>query len=283
MSEIANWIAKASEEGWAIGEFNVSSLETVQAVIAAGQQASSPVIVGTSMGTIRHMGFDYVRAITHQARASASVPVFVHLDHGTEEMAHRCIDAGWDSVMIDVSEEEHDVNARITREVVEHARERDVLVEAQIGQTWEEEGERDVERDLEQIDTDPREAAAFVSETGVDLLAVSIGNTPGAVTGGEAQIKIETLQEIAALISIPTVLHGGTSISDDTVRRAIAMGVAKVNIDTAVRRAVADTLAAAFRNEEHSLDTRPTMAQAREAATEAILGKIDLIGSKGRA
>lgn len=279
MSEFAKWIANASNGKWAIGEFNVSSLETVQAVVAAGERASSPVIVGTSMGTIRHMGFDYVRAITQQARQGASVPVFVHLDHGTEEMAHRCIDAGWDSVMIDASEEPHDVNTRITREVVAHARERDILVEAQIGQTWDEEGEREVE----QIDTDPQEAADFVTETEVDLLAVSIGNTPGSVVGGEAQIKIETLEEIATLISVPTVLHGGTSISDETVRRAIAIGVAKVNIDTAVRRAVADTLAEAFRVDGYSLDTRPPMANAREAAVEAILGKIDLVGSIGRA
>lgn len=278
MSEIKKWIDRASAEKWAIGEFNISSLETAQGIVAAGERAGSPVIIGTSMGTIRHLGFDYVKTLTQEARRQAQVPVFIHLDHGTEEMAHRCIDNGWDSVMIDVSESPHSENKRVTREVVEHAADKDVLVEAQIGQTWDEEGEREVE----QIDTDPAEAQEFVEFTGVDLLAVSIGNTPGAVVGGEAQIKVETLEEISRLISVPTVLHGGTSIGDATVRRTIELGVAKVNIDTVIRRSVADTLANVFKNPDYSVDTRPAMAQVREATTAAVVGKIELIGSDGR-
>lgn len=278
MNEMKQWTQKAAAEGWAIGEFNISSLETVQAIVMAAEEAKSPAIIGTSMGTIRHLGFEYVRAITLEAKKQSAVPLFIHLDHGTEEMAHKCIDAGWDSVMIDDSERPYDVNVATTRRVVEHAREKNVLVEAQIGQTWDEEGERDVE----QIDTDPAEVVPFVNETGVDLLAVSIGNTPGEAAQGEAPIKIETLEEISRLLDIPTVLHGGTSVNDDIVRKTISLGVAKVNIDTALRRAVAETLHKTYSSDGYPLDSRPIMAELRTAVKSAILNKIDLVGSRNR-
>lgn len=278
MQGIGDLVQEAFDEKWAVGQFNISSLEVAQGIAAASERASGPVIIGTSNGTIRHLGFDYVRMIVEEVRRHARGQVFVHMDHGTEELAHRCIDAGWDSVMIDASEQPYDENVRITRGVVEHARRRGVAVEAQIGRTW----EPDNERYGEDCDTHPDEAERFVADTGIDWLAVSIGNNPGAVEYRAAPIQLDVLEEIENSCGVPIVMHGGTNVGDDTMRGAIQLGVAKVNIDTAVRRSVTEAVTGYYRDNPGSLDIRPCMAGAREHVTETVMAKMELFGSSGR-
>lgn len=278
MSEIRNIVQRAFEEKWAIGHFNIPNLEAAQGIALAAERAAGPVIIGTANGTLEHLGMDYVRLIVEEVRRHSRGRVFVHLDHGTPEQAHYCIDAGWDSVMIDASELPYEENVRITREVVEHARRYDVAVEAQIGKTW----EPGDERFGEDCDTHPDEAERFVADTGIDWLAVSIGNNPGAVDVRAAPIQLDTLEEIGRLCETPIVMHGGTNVGDDTMRGSIRLGVAKVNIDTAIRFAVTGAVTDYYATHPGVVDIRPGMADARERVAQTVMAKMELFESTGR-
>lgn len=278
MSEIRNMVQRAFDEKWAIGHFNIPNLEAAQGIALAAERAASPVIIGTANGTLDHLGMDYVRMIVEEVRRRSKGHVFVHLDHGTPEQAHYCIDAGWDSVMVDASELPYDENVRITREVVEHARSYDVAVEAQIGKTW----EPGDERFGEDCDTHPDEAERFVADTGIDWLAVSIGNNPGAVDVHAAPIQLDVLAEIEERCGVPIVMHGGTNVDDDTMRESIKLGVSKVNIDTAVRYAVTEAVTEYYKANPGVVDIRPGMADARERVARVVMEKMDLFGSCGR-
>jgi ketose-bisphosphate aldolase len=276
--EAAALVQRARAEGWAVGQFNMSNLETLQAIAAAATEARAPVMIGVTMGTIRHAGLDSIAATARVAKAQSPVPLLLHLDHGPDlATIAACIERGWDSVMIDASSLPYTENVAMVREVVAMAHPLGVAVEAQIGQTWEEEGEgRTV------ASTEPEEARAFVRATGVDYIAVSIGNTPGQ-TAGEAPIDVPLLGEIATAADVPIVMHGGTSVPDAVMREAIALGVAKVNIDTAIRLAVTEALTAYYRAEAPGTDPRVALRLAREAAQRAVAAKIALFGAAGKA
>lgn len=277
-SEAAAWVDRARSQGWAIGQFNMSNLETLQAIAAAVAAARAPAFIGVSMGTLRHAGLEYVAAMAAAAKAQAPVPLLLHLDHGPDlETIAACIERGWDSVMIDASTLPFAENVALVREVVAMAHPRGVAVEAQIGRTWEEEGD-----DRTEIVTTPDEARAFVAETGVDYIAVSIGNTPGQIAG-EAPIDLSLLGAIDDVAGVPMVMHGGSSVPDAVMHEAIALGVAKINIDTAIRLAVTETLRAIYRGPAPPTDPRIPLRQAREAAAAAIGEKIALFGAVGKA
>jgi ketose-bisphosphate aldolase len=277
-SRAADWVRGAKGEGWALGQFNMSNTETLQAIVAAAHDRNAPVFIGVSMGTIRHVGLPYIAAMVQVAKASSDVPLLLHLDHGPDlDIVAACIEHGWDSVMIDASALPYAENVALVRATVALAHPRGVAVEAQIGQTWEEDGEGRIE-----AATGPEEARAFVAATGVDFVAVSIGNTPGQVSG-EAPIDVQLLGAIAAVADVPIVMHGGSSVPDAVMREAIGLGVAKVNIDTAIRLAVSDALRAHYALPDASPDSRIPLARGREAARAAIRDKIDLFGSAGRA
>jgi ketose-bisphosphate aldolase len=230
------------------------------------------------MGTLRHVGLPYLAGLIQGARASAAVPLYFHLDHGADFAAVKsCIEIGFDSVMIDASRFRLEENVRLVREVVDYAHARAVGVEAQVGETWDEETGEEVE-----TRTDPAQIEGFVAATGIDYLAVSFGNTPGRLEG-DAAIDLDLIQACAAVAPVPLVLHGGTSIPDEAMVRAIAMGAAKVNIDTAIRKAVTSTLAQAFAGGTPPSDPRKLFQAARLAATHVIQGKMQLFGSTNRA
>ena len=278
MSEIKKVVQRAFEEKWAIGHFNMSGLEAAQGIAAAAQRFSGPVILGTANGTLDHLGMDYVALIATEVRRHARGRVFLHMDHGTVEQAHYCIDAGYDSVMVDASMYDYETNVRLTREIVEHAKKYDVAVEAQIGKTW----EPGDERFGEDCDTHPDEAEQFVKDTGIDWLAVSIGNNPGAVDVHAAPIQLDTLAEIERRCGVPIVMHGGTNVGDETMKGAIQLGVAKVNIDTAVRYAMTEGVKGYYDANPGVVDIRPGMAAARENVCETVGKKMELFGSVGR-
>lgn len=275
----AEWVRQAKAEGWALGQFNMINLETLQAIVAAAHDRRSPVMIGVTMGTIRHAGLPDIAAMVRAAKARATVPLLLHLDHGPDlETVAACIEEGWDSVMIDASMLPYDENVALVRQVVAMAHPRGIAVEAQIGETWEEEGEGHSEEP-----TDPTEAREFVKATDIDYLAVSIGNTPGHVGTGVAPIDVPLLGTISAVADIPIVMHGGTSVPDAVMREAIGLGVAKVNIDTAIQVAVSGALREHYAQPDATIDPRVALVRAREAARAAIAGKIDVFGSANRA
>lgn len=274
MKEMIN---QAYREHWALGEFNMSTLETLQAIGAAAEKLLSPVIVGVSRGTIRHVGLPFIGALLKAARTEYRIPLFFHLDHGnTLELIDDCIQLGFDSVMIDSSHLPYQDNVQMVQAVVALARPRAVCVEAQIGETWEEEGTRTTQRA-----TDPAEACQFVEETGIDLLAVSIGNTPGQMAG-TSSINRELVNQLTAAVPIPLVLHGGSSVPDQEVRTLIEHGIAKVNIDSALRRSVLSTLLAACSITPPVRDPRVIFDQIRQTTARTVEEKIKLIGSSNR-
>lgn len=275
-------IRTAYDRGYAVGQFNVYNMESIQAVAAAAEAENSPALIGTSMGSLRHAGIGYLAVMAKHAIANAAVPLMLHADHTKDlDTIKACIALGWASVMIDASEKTPEDNIALTQEVVRLAHNAGVAVEAQIGETWDEEtGEGRIEL------TTPDEAKAFVDATGIDYLAVSIGNTPG-VSDGEAQVDLSLLRQIAEVVPVPIVLHGGTSTPDETVQQAIAEGgVAKVNIDTAIRQSFTGTWSAVYNDEQTKVDAadpRKVMTAAREKAVDTIRAKMRLFGSKGKA
>lgn len=274
----AYWIGRAYREGWAVGMFNAHHLEAVQAVATAADKAGAPVMLSTTMGGIRHVGLDYFAAMAYVARRRVSVPLILHLDHGANlETVRECIEAGFDSVMIDASGASYDENVELVRKVVALARRHGVGVEAQIGETLAEEGGEVVERK-----TTVEEALAFVADTGVDYLAVSIGNTPG-VLGDGAPIDVDLVKRLSGALRMPLVLHGGTSVPPAVVREIVGAGIAKVNIDAAVKGGFRQALIEAYGTVDPVVDTRAPLARGRKLAEKAVAERIDLFGAAGRA
>lgn len=273
-----HWIGRAYREGWAVGMFNAHHLEATQAIATAADQTGAPVMLSTTMGGLRHVGLDYFVAMAEVARRGTSVPLILHLDHGADfETVRACVEAGFDSIMIDASGASYEENVDLVRRVVALARRHGVGVEAQIGETLAEEGGDVVERK-----TTVEEAVKFVADTGVDYLAVSIGNTPGRLGTG-TEIDVPLVKVLSAALRVPLVLHGGTSVTLPTVRALIAAGVAKINIDAAVKGAFRRALQQYYGPADPVVDTRLPLGAARELAVEAVKERIGWFGAAGRA
>ena len=229
---------KSMEEGFAIGAFNVNNMEIIQGIVDAAAESKSPVILQASSSAIKYARIGYLMKMVQAAvEEHPEVPIAIHLDHGPDfETAKMCIDNGFTSVMIDGSSLPFEENVAKTKEIVAYAHERNVTVEAEIGHV----GEGDsyhVEGNT--MLTTPEEAKKFVEQTGVDSLAVSIGTAHGEYKG-TPHLNFERLQEIAAEVSVPLVLHGGSGSGDENLSKAVELGIAKVNICTDLLNAARD-------------------------------------------
>lgn len=272
------WITRAYREGWAIGMFNAHHLEALQAIATAADRRQAPLMLSTTMGGIKHVGLDYFVAMADVARRRVAVPLILHLDHGADyETCRTCIEMGFDSVMIDSSGASYEANVALVRKVVGLARRHGVGVEAQIGETLAEEGGEVIERK-----TTPQEAVRFVEETGVDYLAVSVGNTPGQLGDG-APIDVALVKALSAAVKVPLVLHGGTSVPPAVVREVIKAGIAKVNIDAAVKGAFREAFQTHYGVADPIVDTRVPLADARRLSIAAVEQRLELFGAGGRA
>ena len=270
-SRAAELIHRARREGWAVGQFNMSSLDTVHGIVDAANEAHLPCLVGVSMGTLRYAGMDYIAGIVRAARIHAAVPLYFHLDHGSDlEVVRKAIDAGFDSVMIDTSMLPYAENVARVRETAEVTRAHGVALEAQLGATLDEETGAGA-----QIETDPAAVRRFVTETGIDYLACSFGNAPGTGVGTSDPDR-DLIERIGRASPVPLVVHGGTSLSDEMTRHAIRCGAAKINIDTWIRRAVSRTLARCYANGASVSDPRVPFKQVRAAVAEAVTEKLRL-------
>lgn len=278
-------IARAFREHWALGAFNTSNLEVTQAIVWALRDARAPGIIQTSEGALTYAGLTTLRDIIRDVASAVSVPLVLHLDHGKSfETAVQCIQAGFGSVMIDGSLLPLVENIALTKRVVELAHAQGVWVEGEVGILQGKEGLREGSFTLtEEGLTDPREAADFVEQTGVDALAVSVGTAHGAFRGKE-EIRFERLAAMHAAVPIPLVLHGASGIPDEALRRAVGLGVAKVNIDTELRESFHDAYTAHREDSDvHSIDPRTLLAPAREAVQKKVAEKVVLLGSMGKA
>lgn len=276
-------LLKRAEEGkYAVGAFNVNNMELVQAILAAAEAEKAPVIMQASQGAIKYAGIEYIYALASLAASRSTVPVALHLDHGTSfEQCMKCIRVGFTSVMIDGSKFPMEENIALTNKVLEVARATGVSVEAELGKIGGTEDDIHVdERDA--FFTDPEEARYFVEKTGVDSLAVAIGTAHGQYKG-IPQLDFPRLEKIVSLVKIPIVLHGSSGVPDEAVQEAIRLGVRKVNIDTNIREAFTVACRQVLDNNPKEIDPRKVLGPAREAATQVIREKIRVFGSAGRA
>ena len=272
----------ARERGYAVGAFNCNNMEIVQAIVGAAQAERSPVIIQASQGAIKYAGLEYISALGRLAAEKASVPVALHLDHGTSfEQVVQCIRHGFSSVMIDGSKLSFEDNVSLTLEVIKVARAVGVSVEAELGKIGGTEDDITVS-EREAALTDPQEAKEFAERTGVDALAVAIGTAHG-VYKGKPELDFDRLREISNLIDIPIVLHGSSGVPEEDIRKAVQIGVRKVNIDTDVREAFMEGVKEVLLSSPEEIDPRKVLGPGREKMEERIRLKMRIFGSSGKA
>jgi fructose-bisphosphate aldolase, class II len=272
-------LVDARAQGYAVAAFNADCLPLVRPLIRAAAEERAPIIVQAGPLGLRAMGLEAFAAIVHVEAAAVSIPVGLHLDHGTDlDLVEACLRVGFTSVMLDGSMLSPAENLARTRDTVERARARGAGVEAEVGPIAGSEEGITVDAGAVQ-GTDPEEAAEFVAGTGVDALAVSVGNVhtqPPALL----DLQLDRLARVAARNALPLVLHGGSYSTDDALVGAVRRGVAKVNIANVINRAFVtgarDALAAGA--------SRPAqlLAAAESAVLEAARDRIRLFGSTGR-
>lgn len=266
---------------YAVGAFNVESLEFVMAVIKAAEERKSPVIMQTTPGTVKYANLDYFAAMCKVAADAASVPVAIHLDHG--DGFDRCIQAmhaGYTSVMIDGSHHVFEENIEITKSVVRACHAAGIPVEAELGKVGGKED--DLDGGNGNGYTVPSEAAEFAERTGVDSLAVAIGTAHG-VYKGTPKLDMERLSEIRKVVSVPLVLHGTSGVPDDAVRECVARGMCKVNYATDLRIAFSKGLKEYLAKDPEVFDPKKYSAVGREYVKEYVKSKILVCGSNGKA
>jgi len=272
----------AREERFAVTAFNVHTLEMLQAVVEAAEESESPLILQTTVGTVKHLGADYIVAAAKTAASRSSIPIALHLDHCTDyDLIVKCIRAGYTSVMIDASALPYEENVRLTSDVVRIANAAGVNSEAELGKIGGVEDDIVVNDDEARLAV-PEECLQFVEETGVSTLAPAIGTAHG-IYKGEPKIAFERLQEIEKLVRVPLVLHGGSGIPEEQVKRCVQHGMAKMNVATELRIAFSDAIKKTFELNPNENDPRKYMVPAKQAVKELAMEKIRMAGCDGKA
>ncbi len=295
-------LRKAYKEGYAVGHFNISNMETVQGVVQAAVSLRAPVIMATSEGAIKYAGINFLYDLAHTASELTNVPVCLHLDHGKDlSLIKKCIKLGYSSVMYDGSHLPFEKNISMTRKVVALARRQGISVEAELGTIG---GAEDNVASRKIIYTDPENAKEFVEKTGCDFLAVAIGTSHGAYKfTGEAKLKIDLLKEIRRKVKLPLVLHGASGvpgvvvneaerygaklrgvkgIPDYQIRLAVKNGINKINTDTDLRLAFDAAVRKVIREQPQDFDPRHILGPARDLITKVVERRIKLFGSGGK-
>lgn len=272
----------AHRYNYAVGAFNVNNMEIVQAIVEAAEETNSPVILQASQGGLKYAGVEYIAELGKLAARLAKVPVALHLDHGTDfDQVMLCIRHGFSSVMIDGSKHEFKENIEITRKVIEVAHAVGVSVEAELGKIGGTEDNITVD-EREATFTDPEEAKIFVDETNVDSLAIAVGTAHG-VYKGEPKLDFERIKTIKELINIPLVLHGSSGVPAESIKKAVASGINKINIDTDLRIAFTQAVRDFLNANPNNIDPRKMLLPGKEAMKAVIKEKMELFGSVGRA
>lgn len=293
----------AEADRYGVGAFNISNLETLLAVSEAAVEEKSPAIVGLTPSAIKYGGLEYLAEIVKLAAKSIPQPMSLHLDHGRDvETVIKCISAGFTSVMIDASHLDFEQNVAVTKQVVDLAHPKGVSVEAELGRIAGIEETTEEERDA--FMTDPDAVEDFVNRTGIDALAIAIGTAHGAYKyRGEPRLDFERLEAIRKKVDVLLVLHGASSVSpsiiekarkygaqltgakgipEDHIKKAILLGISKINIDTDLRLAFSSTIREILATFPKEYDPRKILGPAREAVKEVVKSKMRIFGSSGK-
>ena len=277
-------LAKAQEGGYAVGAFNTVNLETTHAILHAANELRSPVIVQMTEKTLDYAGG---RAIYHLVRDVAecyypNIPVGIHLDHGKSyELVERAMEIGFTSVMYDGSRKKYIDNATMTKRVVDLCHSRGACVQGELGSVPYI-GEASTQTIVwEEYMTDPEEACRFVEETGIDTLAVAIGNAHGFFPE-RPEPDYARLEKLRRCVRVPIVLHGASDWDGDRVAKVISLGVSCFNVDTAIRLSFLSQLSQTLSSGDET-DIRKALGAARRSAEAAVWKKIEAFGSAGKA
>ena len=279
-------LKKAKEGHYAVGQFNINNLEWTKSILLTAQELKSPVILGVSEGAGKYMtGFKTVAQMVKamDEELGITVPVALHLDHGTYDGCYKCIKAGFTSIMFDGSHYPIEENIAKTSELVNVAHQLGLSIEAEVGSIG---GEEDGVIGAGEC-ADPDECKA-VADLGVDMLAAGIGNIHGAYPENWAGLSFETLDAIQQKTGVmPLVLHGGTGIPDDMIKKAITLGVSKINVNTecqwAFQEATRKYIEEGKDQQGKGFDPRKLLAPGAQAICDKVKEKMELFGSVGKA
>lgn len=279
-------LAKAKKGHYAVAQININNLEWTKSVLEVAQELNSPVILGVSEGAGKYMGgyktiVGMVNGMLEEL--NITVPVAIHLDHGSYDACIKCMEAGFSSVMYDGSHNSIEENVKLTKEIVEMAHKQGITVEAEVGAIG---GEEDGKIAMGEC-ADPQECKQ-IADTGIDLLAAGIGNIHGKYPENWAGLSFETLDAIQQLTGeMPLVLHGGTGIPGDMIKKAIDLGVSKINVNTECQIAftaeVRKYIEAGKDLEGKGFDPRKVLKPGTEAIKQTVRDKMELFGSVGKA
>ena len=289
MYELVNateMLKKAKAGHYAVGQFNINNLEWTKAILLTAQELNSPVILGVSEGAGKYMaGYKTVVGMVKgmMEEQKITVPVALHLDHGTYEGCLKCIDAGFSSIMFDGSHYPIEENVEKTKELIRICREKGMSLEAEVGAIG---GEEDGVIGMGEC-ADPNECK-MIADLGVDMLAAGIGNIHGKYPANWKGLSFETLAAVKEAVGdMPLVLHGGTGIPEDMIKKAISLGVAKINVNTECQLAFAAAtrkyIEAGKDLEGKGFDPRKLLAPGFDAIKETVKTKMELFGSVGKA
>ena len=300
---------KAYAGGYAVGAFNVNNMEMIQAIVEAANECRSPVILQVSAGARKYANPVYLRHLVEAAVETTDIPIAMHLDHGADfEICKASIDGGFTSVMIDASSKPWEENIALTKKVVEYAHARGVVVEAELGKLAGIEDDVKVEAH-DAMFTSPDEVEEFTQRTGCDSLAIAIGTSHGAYKfkpGQDPKLRIDILEEIGRrLPGFPIVLHGASSVPQEQVaivnqfggsmpnaigipeselKKAAALAVCKINIDSDLRVAFTAAVRKHFVEPPDHFDPRQYLTDARDGIRNMVRHKIvDVLGCDGKA
>lgn len=277
---------KAKAGHYAVGQFNINNLEWTKAVLQTAQELNSPVILGVSEGAGKYMcGYKTVVGMVNGMleEMNITVPVALHLDHGSYEACYKCIEAGFSSIMFDGSHYAIEENVAKTKELVAAAHEKGISIEAEVGSIG---GEEDGVIGMGEC-ADPNECK-MVADLGVDFLAAGIGNIHGKYPENWPGLRFDVLEQVKAAVGdMPLVLHGGTGIPEDMIQKAISLGVAKINVNTECQLSFAaatrEYIEAGKDQKGKGFDPRKLLAPGADAIRATVKEKMELFGSVGKA
>ena len=282
-----DWLQKAKQEKFAIGAFNVGNLETFKAIVQAAANKKSPVIIESSPGETKWMQAENIVDIAHNFSAEYGVPILINLDHSeTLEDCMNAVEVGFDLIHFDGGKLPLEENLKIVRQIVEASHAKGLTVEGEIDHI---QGSSEVhigsamEEAAKGTMTDPVRAAKFVKDSGVDIFAAFFGNVHGVFSGGDENLHLDLLKQIAeALPETYLSLHGGSGIADDQVQKAIALGIVKVNVNTEMRQAFRDGLEKALKQSPEEYALYKLLPETIEEVQRIVEHKIEVFGSNNK-
>ena len=272
----------AQKGKYAVPAFNVHNMETIQTVVEAAAELRSPIIVAATPGTMKYAGPEFFIKLVEICSNKYDIPIAMHLDHheSYDEIVN-AIQIGTKSAMIDASHLSFEENVAMVKKVVDYAHGFDVTVEGELGILGGQEDDL-VRDDKDSKYTNPAQAKEYVERTGIDSLAVAIGTAHG-VYKEEPKLDFDRLAEIRAVVDVPLVLHGASGVPADQVRKAIELGITKVNIATELKMPFAETLRKVLVEKPNESDPRKYFGPAKEAMKKVAIEKILMCGSNGKA